>query len=494
MKIILLGLLLLIIPLAYADIYEDQVFSGAVYTGGTYETSEGEEFTATILIEEAKVILRLPSASLVVENQSCTSNSYYYACVEGMSFSHYNYSLPSREVYTASLTISAAITEVSMNHTISPKELLVNEKSNFSLIIKNEGTVKAENVVLEQEFSEIIDVFLLSGSDCELNHGVLEWKGDIDPAQRKFCYALLQANSPGSASSATNVDYYVRGAKKSIAGAETITVLDYPLTIISNITKNLSIGEEALLSYNISTDSENLTVTSLKITLSDGLFGIRSSGIEEKEKNVYELIGVFETGDEKIFNITVRAEGTGKQTVKADARVVVRSIIQTYSIVDNITIDVGKPKLSLTDTDFGPGENELAVLINNPTNYQFKNLKLKAEGLSVEEAYFETLDDLGHQLAKIPFTAQQGEHNVTLLLTYESIYGEEFQQSAEATVIVTEGDAESTSEQEQVTEGATYDYEEEGLSDSVKYGAIGGAVALIIIAFIVAKKKKPHVL
>jgi hypothetical protein len=237
---------------------------------------------------------------------------------------------------------------------------------------------------------------------------------------------------------ATNakVDYFVGGKKKSIAISSIITVNENPLKITLNATRNLELGENTTLYYNISS-SKNLTLNSMRLTLPDGLRLISSSGVDKLSGNTFKLYGDFSEGESMAFEINVRAEESGNHSIKTDIESFVENFIQEYTLTETLNVTIEKPKISLSVKEFNAGNNTISIIINNPTKYDFNNIKLQVSGLVEQTKLFYNIERFGHKTLTIPFYAEAGNHSVTLTMTYQSTYGEEFEEVITENITVT---------------------------------------------------------
>ncbi|MFH1181347.1 MAG: hypothetical protein V1702_00135 [Candidatus Woesearchaeota archaeon] len=493
MKEAILLLIVLLLP-AIASAETITLFSGTVEPFNNYQTSENQPLNVSILEDQAKVVVRIPQLSMTASNNSCSFNGYFKFCANDISFSRYNYSLPSRMAYKVSITLTTELGEVILNRTISPTTLYAGQQANATIEIRNTGMVDTYNLTYTDNLSNLVDVFPLAVSECEFEGGLFKWSGNLPGGRFLRCYALLQGRTAGTESAVAYLYYTTRGVRKSGSSSISITVKENPLKI--NYTGNMlvGVGENTTLYFNIST-TENLTLGSFSISIPKNILVLGSSGIQKVSDKEFFLMSDFSAGDSKAFELTLRPMASGALQIKINYKVFFANMIQSYSVTPEIIGVISELQPSVPTTSFTEGDAELNVLINNPTNYSFKNITVQAGSPVSQKASLSDVEAYGHRTVQLPFAAAEGTSNLTIKVTYYSVYKEKFEKTLYAEIKVSKpAETTQTPEPEQQQQANTEyqpDSSEKKFSTNAKYVALA-AVAFVIGAIVFWVIRRRH--
>jgi hypothetical protein len=283
-----------------------------------------------------------------------------------------------------------------------------------------------------------------------------------------------------------------RGVTKTAASSVTMTVKGSPLKI--NYTGNISVGvgENTTLYFNIST-TENLTLGSLWLNVSPRILVLSSSGIQKVSDRAFFLMSDFSAGDSKAFEINLMPLASGALPIKINYKVFFDNMIQAYLMTPELIGIISELQPSVPTTSFTEGAAELNVLINNPTNYSFNNVTVQVGSPVSQEASFSDVEAYGHRMAQLPFAAAEGASNVTIKITYYSVYKEKFEKTLYAEINISKPTetAETAAPEQQANEEYQPDYSEKKYPANAKYVAIA-AVAFVIGAIIFWAIRRRH--
>jgi hypothetical protein len=494
MRVLLpLLLIFLLIPIANAE--EITLFSGTVVPYNIYYTAEKQPFTVDVLPEVNKVIIHLPEVSMVASNKTCVFNSDYEFCVDTILFSHYNYTTATRMVYKATVKLKTDRADLNINRTIEPLKLYIGQQANLKVILNNPGSVTAYNARYVDNLSEFFDVLPLAVSECTLNQGVISWQGDIPPTEVVNCFALLQAKKNGTKALASKVDFTTRSVNKSKTDSKTITIKESPLNI-NHTSLGMRVGKNYTLIFNI-TSTENLTIGSLWLNMSPDLAVIRSEGIELISGSSYYIRTELQTGSSKLFKFNVMPTNSGILPITFNYKVLFSDIILDYLTEYDVNATISQLQPSLASGSFSAGAAELNVLVNNPTNYSYKNITIEAGSPVNAKGYLASVEALGHRNVLVPFSAQAGNSIVQVKVTYYSEFDEKFEKTFSQNISVSGKASSPEQKQQQQTTPKSQKSEStlsKSLSANAKYVALAAiAVVVAIIVFIYLKHRSEQI-
>src|SRR3989338_152655 len=232
-----------------------KIFVGKVISGSRYVTQTGEEFSVAAVPPYDRVALELPWDSFVMENKSCSEGKLFRGCYNGASFSGYNYSLTDRLVYELDIEVYALVPEITLTMLTSKTAIDVGERATVYVNITNTGTKKGMAY-----FTTLIPKGLklaeLPDQPCALSsEGTLSMAAELDDGLMKRCIYEVIGGEPGEYSITAAAEFDALKREKAGSSAS-LTVKRLPFSISAEYPRQLPLGEQFNLSFNLSSESE----------------------------------------------------------------------------------------------------------------------------------------------------------------------------------------------------------------------------------------------
>ncbi len=427
MKRILLAVFFLVMAAsANAAIYEEQIFSDKITSSGSYKTSNGENFTISLLGDYIKI--QLPGGALIVKNDTCENLEVYDVCLLVTEFSHYNYTGPEKIVNKRDVTIMTRVSKLNLTREIEKTEFWIGDETGVSMRIQNIGE-RAATVSFLDNFSDAFEAGI--PLNCDLKDNAVIWKGELNTNQVATCSYMIKAAKAGTFISSATASYNNGVSGKTETDGKTLTVKDFSLKLGSNISsQKLKLGSKVTARFDMNA-TENVTVKSLKMLLPDGLRLLGWKGISRIGDGALEYEGFLGVNKGDEFTITFAAEKTGILPINEITKLVLSDAktSQNFERKINVNVSVDRLYTRLAESNFSKGKNTLNIFVVNPSDQDFYNVGLIIGTdlpLAKKEASFSKVSLLGHQEFSEEFDAYAGAYHVTTTLTYSSIYGETF--------------------------------------------------------------------
>ena len=177
--VIFLMLVLALTAACRAELFTTNVFSDYVLEANSYNIS-GNPMSVVFAGEKIAVTIGNERESIV--NDTCSDTSSYVICFKGYYFDHYNYTIASRIVNKAKITVDKKVTRLNFSRD-SQKDMLIGQQYTIKTTIQNSGDIDSEQVRYWDYLPKELDVFL--SSDCSLSQNNLTWNGRLQPGEKK---------------------------------------------------------------------------------------------------------------------------------------------------------------------------------------------------------------------------------------------------------------------------------------------------------------------
>ena len=423
--LILLISLLMAATAVHADLYTENLFDSYALENTIYTTSNKESFTLEFTAED-KIIVSLKEGKLIVENNTCSQGFNYNICFKGASFSHYNYSLPERIVNKAKITIDAITAKINITRII-PNELLISQQQEVVTTLHNVGDRDAEDVVFSDYFPKELNIYM--SSDCRLSGNNVTWKGRLKANEKTECRYTINAlkNTTFSSNAYATYNNGIRTAKEE--ASTTVTVNPLSLQITQNITNTSpDLGGEISVNLTI-TALKNITIEYFNVRIPPGLKQLRTDNAFTKIQDTLTYRGAMSKGDTKTFQNRLLGQTAGAQTIEISARFDTGGFKQSINTPTTINVTFQEPHVRLVKAEFSKNSDKLKLLIVNPSNHTFYDVKLDIKGFIKGNQSEEKIDSLSHKEYAYDFTKSDGTYDLETSLIYRTEFGQRLYES-----------------------------------------------------------------
>ncbi len=418
----LILVLLLVIPNAYS--YSENIFDGWALPNAKVATSKNLNFTIAPNDDGSKIVFDSNLGDAIVDKGECRSANYLSICYTDVAFSHYNYSLASRTVNKYQIKVDIEVVKLNFTRSFGKLNPEVGEQVNVVSIFQNIGNIPAD-IYFYDNYSDSFEVFLLN-PDCELSNGIVSWKGIIKSPGTAYCSYIIKPKSKISFSSTAYVKYESSGMKEE-KNTATISVSDSALNSTNIVPESVKLGDEAKLEFRAKA-LQNLSSVYYEIVFPKWLpvLSYNSSKGWAISGSTFYYSGKLSQNDEALLQVKVRAQGSGLQEIRENAKFSRDNFQGSYSNALKTNIFHTPPYLRLSNSKFNSSEGELNFFVVNPFELAIQNATLSLSsdmGLSDNEFSFPEIPAGGHSDFKVSFNNLRQNSTISWKVGYSTKFG-----------------------------------------------------------------------
>lgn len=426
----LIGIALFIaaIEIVAATTTSTSIFSGYVIENSKYTASNGDEFVLSYIASEDKVVVDIGGKAIIVENNSCSTNSYMEACFNGGRFKGYNYSLPNRVVYEYSITLGILVPKVSISKSIDKAFLEVGQEAEVHVNITNSGSTPAL-VRFSESIPSGIKLVEIPGQPCQLSGtSSLVMTESMKPGDVKRCKYKARALMPGTFAMESKAEFESTKAE-AVKSSASLTVLQPVVSIYAGIPGGIPLGERLNVTVKASSkDAVDFFVFSAFIPsrLKPSLVSKSLNAEKNKEGLAITYGDAFTSLNGTVgLVVALEAASVGTSIIAANATWVHNGTPQSVLVDFPVNVTLAKPYLRLAKYDSATKVAYADVV--NPSHIDIFNVT-SAFG-SGQTKTTGTLGSLSH----FSFQLQDEQPgNITASITYYTGYGQKL--SSESTI------------------------------------------------------------
>lgn len=436
--LLMLILLMLISAFPLATAETERVFEGPVYDGQSYMLPNGKNFTSYMPNQE-RIVIDTEEERVSAAKESCQEGRYYKLCFNEFTFSHYNNSQQTREIYKALITLDAQAAKINLTREI-PDSIIVGQEYRVKATIHNTGKIDAEKVTFRDNYPRELDVYQETG--CELQQNNISWKGRIRPNEKIQCAYTIRGVRSNTILTAATVSYSSGMSDKTESSARILVIEPQPLLMEQLIKPTeAELESEVTVNYTL-TAFRDISLDSLIITVPSGLKVTRSDNALRRIGRTLNYKGELKRGETLVFQNRFLAETAGAHNIQAAASYKVKNTpYGTYTgdikLNGNINVTFKEPYVRFSRTEFPKNSGHIAVFIMNPSNHTFNDIELTLQGLVEGSHHEKELPGISHKEYAHEFSEKpDGEYNTTVRLKYKTRTGQSFfRQTTEQTTI-----------------------------------------------------------
>ena len=222
---------------------------------------------------QAWIIFSDGSEAYAEFNKSCErTRRGIDVCFPERTIDHYDTALPDPyEGTTFSIIYKLHITmhsdrslaaSLAMTHEVNASSTIGGRVA-VNITLNNTGEAEAANVVLEEIFSEGLQLASIP-SGCSFVDGKIRWTGTIYNVVGKSCSFELVASANGTFTTKATITYFDGYANKSLSDEKKFSVEPYPFSMSAEIPKEMVLNRITRMNFTFSS-LKNVTLSNLKI-------------------------------------------------------------------------------------------------------------------------------------------------------------------------------------------------------------------------------------
>jgi len=438
-------LFLFSVTVAYAE-YSEDVYSGVLRSGDNF-TLDGHRFQIDINYNLNKISVEAEGlGGIVVSNDSCSDVGNYSICLNNIEFGYYN-TTTHLDYYKATIDIHEYLALISATKEISKTSLLIGETSRVIVTILNSGSVTANNLVYDDSFAN----FSLSDvTGCSYNSNRIRWEGSLQSDKSITCSYTITATQATTLQSYGTITYYNGKDSKSLqTPAAVITVSDYPLAIVKNISKNnINLNENATINITLINSHVSYPMDVNKFTI-DVPFGLKILGKSTELKllnNKYTWTGTLQPEESVTFFLILQGELQDTYLLEQNSDYRINNFEYQQESQTPLNVTITQPKIIFQKKDImysGEDVHIKVYITNSGSDYIFKELQVdfstNLPGIQgLKKIFSELKKDSYETIFETDFSAPQVRNETSFYLkikaNYESIYNQYLQLENESSI------------------------------------------------------------
>ena len=436
---------LFLISGAYA-LSEEKIYETWVIDGDSL-TVNNESFSVMVddsSQERTLILLRFNKDSFILKNGSCNIRGGLNYCFEpDVVLGEYNYE-KTKYVRKGELIIFQLVANLQIEREIQKRVIVVGEETRITTLIKNYGKFDAKNVVFKDSFPK--ENLLIKSSDCSNANNEIMWEGNIKSGETKTCSYTIKALQSKKFRSQATVNYFNGIGDKSDKDTQNIEIPSSYISVGLNTGETReALKEERSLEVKIENKKSDSITPKIVIEFPEGIEIIKYENDDfEKKENKLTFDSLIEGKGKKSYNITLKSNYFGDQTIKANVEYEANNIKQEFK---KETILKSENIMSLEIKDNMPylieGSTKLVITVKNPTQFTFNNIEVLLNSNILKDKIMQEVDKLPknyyREIATIEFWPEKDyEYYYEVDFTYETEFGQRFQSSKKRVLKVNE--------------------------------------------------------
>jgi len=408
----LLVLLLLLIPLSYAE-YEDEIFNKWVYSGSYFNIS-GEQYRVIHVLQANTTVLYLPSGHNFVihhNNESCSDDGIYQVCYDNIKYEKNGEQVPPtindpNIDINLKLIIKKSNLGLEVEREFETEDLFVGKEVDVTTTINKIGEENILNITYKDVYPDFVKLSSVRGS-CKILDNSIIYKGDLNMSNKRVCYYTIEPLKDKDFINNYSVDYMVLSKRMSKNYDKDFEVGYTPLTYnieVSN--KSVRIYENVTIKITLTT-TEAVNIRGMNLDFPDH-FKIVGHNFDSKELTYSNILD----DDTKEFNLTFYTGFSGNHTVNFNVEYDFSNVIG--KINENINVYYWHRELFV---ELVNKTNHTVIRILNPHELYFRDIKLRFNEKVLEK---KRLDSRTFYEWKINKTTEKQE----VELSYRTISGQ----------------------------------------------------------------------
>jgi hypothetical protein len=325
-------------------------------------------------------------------NRTCDlTRSGIEVCFTEKTVDHYDTALPDPYEGTTFSTIYKMHITMHSDRSIAANVIMLHEVNASSVIegrvvvnitLNNTGEADAANVVLEETFSEGLQLASIP-SGCSFVDGKIRWTGTIYNVVGKSCSFELKSLTNGTFATKVTVTYFDGYTNKSLSDEKTFSVEPYPFSVSAEIPE-MVLNRITRLNFTFSS-SRNVTLSNLKILIPPQfLRGEYSNNNIEQVGEYLRFSTPIEEGQNISLFIFVTPVKIGSYKISLEGNVIsdegIKPIKQEYSG----SINYSRLAVSVQSVERTGDAVSINVKLRNPSTEKVTNVRITMSSDSAE--------------------------------------------------------------------------------------------------------------
>ncbi len=401
--------------------YTEKVFDGYVLEGINYKTSNNENFTIDMPSKD-KILVNLPQARIIVENNTCTYQFNYSTCFKGISFSHYNYSLANSIVNKALITIDKSMAKINLSRNVST-DMSLEQEYKVKTTLQNIGDVAAENVRFSDYYPLGLEVHMTS--DCTILINNVTWAGRLEPNEKIQCTYTIIPKKNMTYISTAYADYFNSIRFQKEENSLTINVAPYPVQVTDSLSNySPDISSEVEINFTIRT-TKNTSIDYL-LTIPPEFKIIKSDNAMTRTENMLTYSGFMKDNETKVFKNRIIPQYFGNFTISSSTKFKADEVSDTIETNVPVNATFKEPYVRIGKTSLEKKQGQISIFIINPSNHTIYDISLTVKGLVNSNQTENALSGISHTEYVYDYAGENGKHNITTILKYKTEYYQRF--------------------------------------------------------------------
>jgi len=431
--ILILLLLIFLVKPAYGE-YKEKIYDDWLDTGKSFTTNNK---TFTIGIDEFtdSASVNFNGFGLIIYRGVCEDIANLSICINSLNVSYRNNTLY-KDIYKAKIVVYSYLPKLEVTRTTEDTELMMGEKTGIDLVIKNTGSLIANDIEYLEEFKDF-DILDMTG--CYIRGKSVVWTGSLLVDREAKCSWKIKANKRTSFKTNASVTYFDGEKTKTLSPSPiSINVQDYSLKILFNLSKDkLEVGETSNLSIRLRNNhsSEVLSNIYFYLDIPNGLEVLEKKRLTKQDKT-YTWRGSLEPDEEKKLFILLKGKNTDKYSIESYARFDIDSLTKRTDKTEMLEIYLDNLEISfkITNKTLSPLEKtNIKVYAVNPNNGVFNDIStfINSNIVSISMETIEVDEIIGksnYKLIDVDFTAPNISHEyfISINASYKTMFGQKF--------------------------------------------------------------------
>lgn len=413
-------LILIVLCMAYsagATAYTERLFSGWVYAGSSYNTEGGHTLDVLGYFDNCADMELDAAGEFMVKLGECLEKTEFTLCFNSTAFSHYNSSLPNREVYKLLVEVRQAISFVELSRSFDLEQAYEGQGITITSTMRNPSNKNAA-VYFSDGFNSSFDIAADPG--CPVKGSNATWQGTLNAGQEKTCKYVITGMGAASFSSIAFAEYNNGITLTKARDSRAITILERPFSTTLNASR-AEFSREFEINVTLKALADLQAEYTLTIPQAFEIVSWKKIDGLERKSNVFTYYKNMDADEADKFNIVLTAKGIGTQTLSEEIKFTANTYTQRFTKDTKIYVIHTPPTLAISGTVLPKENSTLLLTISNPSDQLMKSvaLTLKSDINLNRTAYtFSELTPGGAETVMLQFYGEPGSHSLAVELVY----------------------------------------------------------------------------
>jgi len=334
-------LLILILSAFVSAEFKKEVYNNVLSQGGNF-TVENTNFRIPLTFSN-KAVIFINDTGYTIDKGLCETQGLYTICLQNIETIAPKY-INEQETYKARISVSRFLALISITMDIVDSELEIGGETTGTIIIANNGTIKAENVSVEEYFPKQFQINELSG--CSFYDGEIFFEGELLGETQKTCTFKIKALENISYKFKINASYFNGISIQKLTSIEKdVKVLPNPLSLLLSFDRMPStIDERFNLYLTIANNhpSKEMNVVNMEVKIPEGISVYTLPDRFKQSYNKFSWSGIIVPNESANFYIELKTVQYGMQNITLKTAFIFNS--KRYESIDNKLIVLENPK------------------------------------------------------------------------------------------------------------------------------------------------------